>query len=39
MKDIVHVYLLNDLIFEVVFEKVEKIVFENSIFEGGLESC
>ena len=32
MKDIVHVYLLNDLIFEIVFEKVEKIVFENSIF-------
>ena len=37
MKDIVHVYLLNDLIFEIVFEKVEKIVFENSIFEGGVE--
>ena len=37
MKDIVRVYLLNDLIFEIVFEKKEKIVFENSFFEGGVE--
>ena len=37
MTDIVHVYLLNDLIFEIVFEKVEKHSFENSIFEGGVE--
>ena len=32
MKDIVHVHLLNDLIFEVIFEKEEKNIFENSNF-------
>ena len=33
-KDIVHAYLLLDLIFENTSEKVEKIIFENSIFWG-----
>ena len=32
MKDIVHVYLLNDLIFEIIFEKVEKSFFEKYHF-------
>ena len=34
MKDIVHGYLLIKLIFKILSEKVEKSVFENSIFLG-----
>ena len=32
MKDNVHVYLLKNFTFEIIFEKVEKTLFENSIF-------
>ena len=34
MEDIVHGYLLIQLIFEIISDKVEKSVFENSIFWG-----
>ena len=35
MKDIVHGSLLVESIFEIIYEKVEKSVYENPIFCGG----